>query len=75
MGTLTLLVLAAVGTWRMAEGVNLLRNPGFEEPVVGADWKGYGFGMTRTRDDARNGTFSLLCRQRSGPPPHTHLEG
>ena len=40
MVTLTLLVLAAVGTWRMAEGVNLLRNPGFEEPVVGADWKG-----------------------------------
>ena len=66
MGTLTLLVLAAVGTWRMAEGVNLLRNPGFEEPVVGADWKGYGFGMTRTRDDARNGTFSL-------PVSYTHL--
>ena len=68
MGTLTLLVLAALGTWQMAEGGNLLRNPGFEEPVVGTDWKGYGFEMTRTRDDASNGTFSLLCRQRYGAP-------
>ena len=66
MWTRALLVLVAVATWQSGIGGNLLRNPSFEEEVVGDDWKGLGFVMERTQDDVKDGSFSLLCRQRSG---------
>ena len=57
-------VLLTAATWQLGIGLNLVRNPSFEEELVTEDWKTNGFTMERTQEDSYDGTFALNCTQR-----------